>query len=129
MNNKLALRTYWRILIALIGAIIILKIVLRFNNASSNLMLITFFVYMLTWPILIIINFYNSYVISSYVETKYGQKLYFTNTFKFFDFIFSDKNYEDGILQSMKNGYKRFLFFCLTVFFTYPMIFLLLMVV
>ncbi|MDM5271820.1 hypothetical protein PGH07_06495 [Sulfurovum sp. zt1-1] len=128
---KSYIKLYWRIWLMIIACLLILRVYFIEEDFAYTL----FNFYMIpTWIAIMVLNIIEGYKLRTYLEENHHQTWEkITNVpgfgsggyngFRALPFIYSDDNLSDPILKELKLNYKRFIKLILTVFFTMPLLF------
>jgi hypothetical protein len=131
MNDKSKSRIsiYWRLWLI----VLVLLFAFRFTillRSTENAIFNVFMIYaILTWLPIMFLNFYEGHKLIGYLEKNHHDKWeylmtflgsYGYNGFRIISFIFSKDDLGDEVVTDFKRNYKNFLNLTITVFLSYP---------
>ena len=129
---------YWKIWILIILILLLIKfLVMRYLNPDYNFLFFSIYI-IPVWVMAMILNFYEGHKLMKYLKKNHKGKwenLTYCpglgygngNGFRTLPFLFSKDDLEDNIVFQLKNNYKQFIKLALTIFFTSPIVFFLIM--
>lgn len=123
-------RLYWSIWILLLISIIVTLLVIRFfsNGNDGNLLFNVFFTYLVfSWLPIAGVNIYEMHRLIKYLKSYHAYTLHISNASKFIEFVFSENNFGDSVVEQLKSSYKRFFALLIVVFLTTPILFVAMM--
>jgi hypothetical protein len=130
------IKIYWRVWLAATILLFVLRFTI-FLHATENTIFILFTIYAIpTWIAIMILNFYEGHILLGYLEKNHREKWEHLTTFwgsrgyngfRYLPFIFSKEDLGDQILSDHKKYYRKLIDLSITVFLSYPVIFLAIM--
>ncbi len=129
---------YWKIWFLIILSLLLIKF-LVFIYLKPDYNFLIFSIYMIpVWLTVMILNFYEGHKLIKYLKKNHNEKwkeLTYcpilgygnANGFRTIPFLFSKNYLGDNVVLQLKNNYKNFLKLALTIFFTSPIVFFLIM--
>jgi len=142
INNampKSYIKLYWRIWLILIACLFILRFSLPYFT-EADFAFALFNCYMIpTWIAIMVLNMIEGYRLRNYLEKNHHQTWeHIThvpgfgsggyNSLRTLSFLNSDDDLSDPVVKELKLNYNRFTTLTLTVFFTIPLLFLVIVV-
>ena len=125
---------YWKIWFLIILSLLLIKFLVSiYLKPDYNFLL--FSIYMIpVWITVMILNFYEGHKLIKYLKINHNEKwkeLTYcpilgsgnANGFRTLPFLFSKDDLGDNVVLQLKNNYKNFLKLALTIFFTFPIVF------
>ena len=129
---------YWRVWLVLIFLLLSVRFLI-FQEYHEDDFFLLFTIYAVpTWVAVMILNFYEGHRLMKYLKMNHREKWeYITyvplfgsggvNAFRTLPFLFSKDDLSDNAVFELKNNYKRFIRLTLTIFFTFPVLFFIVM--
>ncbi|WP_345973680.1 hypothetical protein [Sulfurimonas diazotrophicus] len=136
---KSQIKLYWKIWFTLIACLFILRFSLP-HLTETDFAFTLFNCYMIpTWIAIMVLNIIEEYRLRNYLEENHHQTWeHIThvsgfgsggyNSLRTLSFVNSDDDLSDPVVKELKLNYKRFTTLALTVFFTIPILFLVIVV-
>jgi len=135
MVQKTNVRTYWIIWFAATACLIVLRLLFRgLSDGQENVMFVVYLI--ITWTPIVVKSKFESEKLLNYIKVQHREKWdYLTwipiwgsgghNGFRIMAFLFSKDDLGDPKVAELKSNYKCFRKPLMTVFFSVPIIFLL----
>lgn len=125
-------RYYWIAWIVVLGFLFFVR--LFWASHFSDIEFVTVYVLSVWLPIMLL-NFHHGRRLMGYLQkyhpakwaeltTIFGFGPGYVNGFRSVPWLFSSETFDDATVVQLKRDYRNFLYFCLTVFFTFPIVFI-----
>jgi hypothetical protein len=134
-QNNSSIKKYWFVWLVLVFLLLTLRFSI-FRHSSDNVIFSLFAFYTVpTWIAVIIINVYEGHRLMSYIKmnhrSKWDEITYVPlfgsggyNSFRSLPFIFSKDDLDDRTVYELKKNYRSTIWLMLTIFLTFPVLFL-----
>ena len=142
MNEKIRrksfIRIYWYVWFVLVFLLLASRFSI-FKSSPENVLFNLFSIYFVpTWIAVMILNRYEGNRLMSHLKQNHRAKWEhityvpffgygYYNGFRSLPFLYSKDDLGDQMVTELKKNYRRFIILALTIFFTFPVLFLTLM--